>query len=152
MTAVAGKGITIGRRKAVPWKMRRTIIINYTAKVTYRRAINALRTGIGFAVAVSLLETWRGKNDVYNMIGAIGFAAFVLTINAPIRIALRNSVLGMSFITVFLLSDTALNKWMTDEREEKLVGFLQGISPSRWLGLGSPSSSSLRDNEAQRRD
>ncbi len=152
VTAFASKAFSIGRRSTVPWRMRRTIIINYTAKATYRRAINALRTGIGFAVAVSLLEQWRGKNDVFNMIGAIGFAGFVLSMNMPMVRALRNSVLGMAFVTVFLLTDTALFKWMTDEREAKLIGFLENISPSKWLGLGRPASTVRRERAAEKHD
>jgi hypothetical protein len=132
--------------------MRRTIIINHTAKATYRRAMGALRSGIGFTVGVSLLEHWRGTHDVYNMIGAIGFAVFCSGVNMPMPLVLRHCVLGMIFVSTIVIMDTQLADWLTDEREGKLVAFLSSISPSRWLGLGSPSSSSLNERNAQKRD
>jgi hypothetical protein len=150
--AFISKYRSLRKHVEMPWRMRRTMIINHAAKATYRRAVSGIRMGIGFVVGLSMLEQIRGKTDVFNMIGGIPVGIMCMQINLPMHIVLRNCVIGMAFASAIVIMDTQAVNWVTDEREEKLVAFLADISPSRWLGLGSPNSSSLSERNGQKRD
>ncbi len=107
--------------------MKRTAVINYTAKKTYKLAMNSAKIGVGFIVGNSVLENLRGKPDVFNVIAGFGLSGFLLGLSGGIAKAARFGGYSSLFVAAFAALEHSLGKWMTPEREEAIMKRIRSV-------------------------